>query len=240
MNYVVPTFMRCGSTLVTRGICGLLNVKYETFKSKLRWRLSEKESESFVEGNNRVIKTHELVPRDLLDLAMADKVGIISVRRRFLDVLVSYILYSGKKRPASKESIHSTFEEFNKLYKDLPDEVYVNCFIDTRLEFVRKQAKMWLKYDRSFCCKNHVAFDYDTIWTAGHEYMLEKLINTFNLDVDQEDFDRALECCVFEPKGSDSHQRQGIPKDGLRLIDKSLRDQINTIVQQERSKLRNL
>jgi|SRR5210317_2193129 len=240
MNYVVPTFMRCGSTLVTRGICGLLNVEYEEFKPRLNFKLSDDEIDSFSDMSGKVVKTHSVTPEQFIDLAMSDKVGIITIRRRFLDVLTSYILYQVKKRPKNNESVISTFEKFNKFHSELDDKAYVNYFIDTSIEFVRQQAKMWLRYDRSFCCKNHVAFEYDSLWKAGHSYMLEKLINTFNLDVDQTDFDRALERCSFKPQGSDEHQRQGFPKDGLRLIDEAFRNQINAIVQQERSKLRNL
>ncbi len=240
MNYIIPTFMRCGSTLVTKGLSGLLNVKKEEFKPKLSFKLSKDEIDYFSDMSGRVIKTHRVIPEKFIELAMADKVGVITIRRRLLDVLTSYILYHGKKRAEHEETMLENFERFNKFHSDLDDEAYVNYFIDTNTSFIRDEIKSWLYYDKSIGCKNYVSFNYDTIWNNGPEYVLEKLITTFNLDVDQADFDRALERCEFRPQGSKNHQRQGFPKDGIRLIDKSLRDQLNTIVQQERSKIRNL
>lgn len=236
MNFIVPTSMRVGSTLATLAISNLVGDENpKMFNPEIPFRLSKSERDMVVEGNNRVFKTHRLTPANFTTDCANGKLGVISVRRRFMDVLPSQVMYYGKRRLAEGQDRPKIFRRFNEQYNDLPDKVYLNLFIDTHFGFVQEQIAAWLKFERSFCSSNAIQFNYDQIWQKGNEWMIMKLVEVFDLDITKATLDKTIKACEFKARGSKGHQRQGKPNNGLVMIDKSLRDKINLAIRKQRT-----
>lgn len=238
MNTVIASSMRVGSTLLCKVLQPMLGVTYESYDFKPRFVITPEAQKKLLEGENQLFKTHSLTPSQLIEPAMNGKLRVVGIRRDFLDTLVSLIMYNRHHRPANKMTVPKEYESFNREFKALDDETYINLFIEANMDYVVKEIATWVRFDRAMMCKNMRVLLYSKAFTNGPRYVAEQLSTHLNIPLSDDVLARVEKNATFHKEGPTGHQRQGFPGEGERIVCQLLKDRIRNIIKSIRKSTR--
>lgn len=170
MKYIVTSYMRTGSTLVTEVIAKLTGKKWEYVDMRhLDGNCLNTENVEKIKAAGDVVKVHGASALDLL-LSLPDHI-VVCVKRNFKDTLVSRILYERHNRYEKGQNCSKPIERLVSIYPLINDAALCNLYVETQEEEIKREFLLWQKYSHIVVSPRVVTVDYDYFANEPNQLM---------------------------------------------------------------------
>lgn len=168
MKFIIPTYLRVGSTWVSHALKSLLTYAGEIAfvvypEHCLGIKANDTELDLFRLSESDIVKTHSFLPVDLMGLLNEQDVYIVCCRRNFYDTLVSRVLYERYVRTAQGLALNPVIANLVSVYPSIPDDAFINLLIDTHPLWVEKEIKIWRMFDHVITHERVITLSYDRL-----------------------------------------------------------------------------
>ena len=159
MKYLIPVYMRVGSTLLQNAI-EQLSCELGDYLPLDKTESDEELQEKIDSCEKRIIKTHDRAAVDCLGLR---GVHIFYSRRNLPDTFVSRFLFEKNYRRAKGLPLQPALAKILDQYPDIPDSAFCNFVVETQEKWLEKEARMWRRFTHNVSAENVTVVNYDKI-----------------------------------------------------------------------------
>lgn len=204
MRVFIPTYVRVGSTWVSEIVQSMREIDgryhFVTFENhEPNTQLDPHKTKALLDSlgyTGGAIKCHSAAPQDFSSyLKQNPEDRLIVVKRNFFDTFLSKFMYERYSRPESGLPIGEPIKSFIEEFPAIPDDAGINLFIETHLNFIRQEIKMWYVMSQSCASLQCLTVNYDKV-RNGNTVDIYKQVGNF-LGVDELTQERSKERCEF-------------------------------------------
>jgi hypothetical protein len=162
MNYLVPTYLRVGSTLLCEALSILLDEEITPLEfTEEELDNTEKRNKKIYETNG-IIKTHCFFAHDLLK-DFPDDCLVFYSTRNFIDATLSRLLYEKEVRTKEGLPIIDSVSQILSVYPNIESGAFLDLFVETNQDWLEEEAFFWKKATIDIIHPQVIQINYDNI-----------------------------------------------------------------------------
>ena len=162
MNYLVPTYLRVGSTLLCEALSILLDEEIMPLEfTEEELADTEKRNKKIYETNG-IIKTHCFNAYDLLK-DFPDDCLVFYSTRNFIDAILSRLLYEKEVRTKEGLPIIDPVSQILSIYPNIENRAFLDLFVETNQDWLKEEAFVWKRATIDIVHPQVIQINYDNI-----------------------------------------------------------------------------
>jgi hypothetical protein len=162
MNYLVPTYLRVGSTLLCEALSILLDEKITPLEFTEEEQEDTKKRNKKINETSGIIKTHCFYAYNLLK-DFPDDCLVFYSTRNFIDVTLSRLLYEKDVRTREGLPVINSISQILSIYPNIESGDFLDLFVETNEDWLEEEAFLWKKATIKIIHPKVIQINYDDI-----------------------------------------------------------------------------